>query len=320
MFKLSATLLLLAVHHLTQVLCIGELGFNLPATDNNGNCKTTDDWVSDLETVKTYGSSVKIYAVSDCNALQTLGPAAEQVGSVKLWLGIWEVDDAHFEAEQNALSTYLPEIDSSLVNGFLVGSEALYRGDLSPSALAGKIQTIQKLVSNINDKNGKSYSGFPVGTVDSWNMFVNGTNAPAIEAADMIMVNAFPYWQGQDAANASYSFVDDIMQAVQSIQSIKGTDFWIEVGETGHPTSGTTLQGKDGMSSVPSVDNAETLWQTGICALRAYGISVNVFEAFDEPWKPLATADTGQVSDVERHWGVWDSNGSLKYNITCGFD
>ena len=111
--------------------------------------------------------------------------------------------------------------------------------------------------------------------------------------------------------NASYSFFDDIMQALQTIQGIKGStdiDFW--VGETGWPSDGTNYE-----SSYPSVDNAKQFWKEAICAIRAWGINVCVFEAFDEAWKP----NTSGTSDVEKHWGVYDASNNLKYSLGCSF-
>lgn len=279
--------------------------------DNNGNCKTVDEFKSDLEVIKGSSSIIKTYAVSDCNTLQNLGPAAEAEG-FQIMLGIWPNDDAHFEEEKQALQQYLTQISTSTIKIFLVGSEALYREDLTADQLSEKINEIKDLVKNIKDKDGNSYSGIPVGTVDSWNVLVDGGSKPAIETADVVYANAFSYWQGQTNQNASYSFFDDIMQALQTIQTVKGStdiEFW--VGETGWPTDGSSYG-----DSVPSVENAADQWQKGICALRAWGINVAVYEAFDEAWKP----DTSGTSSVEKHWGVWQSDKTLKYSIDCKFN
>lgn len=295
----------------SQVAAIGELAFNLGVKNNDGTCKTTNDYENDLKVLKSYTSTVKVYAASDCNTLENLGPAAEAEG-FNIFLGIWPNDEAHFQAEKNALSSFLPNLKSSTIAGFLVGSEALYRDDLTASRLADKINDIRNYVSNIKDSQGNSYSGKQVGTVDSWNVLVAGYNAPVITASDFVMANAFSYWQGQTMQNASYSFFDDIMQALQTIQGVKGsTDITFWVGETGWPTDGTNFE-----ASYPSVDNAKQFWKEGICAMRAWGVNVIVFEAFDEDWKP----NTSGTSDVEKHWGVWTSGDNLKYSLDCSFN
>ena len=148
--------------------------------------------------MKSHSKIIKTYAVSDCNTLQNLGPAAEAEG-FQIQLGIWPNDDAHFEAEKEALQNYLPKISVSTIKIFLVGSEALYREDLTASELASKINDIKDLVKGIKDKNGKSYSSVPVGTVDSWNVLVDGASKPAIDAADVVYSNSFSYWQKQSS-------------------------------------------------------------------------------------------------------------------------
>ncbi|QLG72945.1 hypothetical protein HG535_0E00290 [Zygotorulaspora mrakii] len=306
-FSTLATSLVLAATHVSAV---GELAFNIGVKNNDGTCKSVSDYESELNILKDYTHTVKVYAASDCNTLQNLGPAAEAEG-FQVFVGVWPNDDAHYAAEKQALQDYLPNIRSSTVAGFLVGSEALYRDDMSASDLADRINDIRSTVEGINDSQGNSYSGKQVGTVDSWNVLVAGYNAPVIQASDFVMANAFSYWQGQTMNNASYSFFDDIMQALQTIQSTKGsTDITFWVGETGWPSDGTNFE-----SAYPSVNNARQFWREGICSMRAWGVNVIVFEAFDEDWKP----NTSGTSDVEKHWGVWTSENSLKYSLDCDF-
>jgi glucan 1,3-beta-glucosidase len=238
-----------------------------------------------------------------------LGPAAEEAG-FQVMFGIWPNDDAHFEEEKQALKDYLPNISVDTVKVFTVGSEALYREDLTADELAEKINDIKDTLKDIKDKNGKSYSSVQVGTVDSWNVLVDGGSKPAIDAADFVFANAFSYWQGQTSKNASYSFFDDIMQALQTIQAAKGTDIDFWVGETGWPTEGTNFESAD-----PTLENAKNYWQNAICAIRGWGVNVAVFEAFDEEWKP----NTSGTSDVEKHWGVFDENNKPKFDLSCDF-
>lgn len=289
---------------------IGDLAFNLGVKDNDGNCKTAAEYKTELKILSSYTSKVRFYAVSDCNTLEILAPVAEEMGFT-VFVGVWPTDDAHFSAEKQALTNYLPNIKKSTVEVITVGSEALYRDDLTASELAEKINEIKEYIANIKDSEGNSYEGTPVGFVDSWNVIVDGASNPAIKAADFVFANAFSYWQGQTMSNASYSFFDDIMQALQTIQTTKGsTDITFWVGETGWPTEGTAFE-----SSQPSVANAKTFWGDAICAIRGWGINVIVFEAFDEAWKP----NTSGTSDVEKHWGVWDSDYNLKYQLSCDF-
>lgn len=293
----------------SSVSAIGDLAFNIGVKDNSGNCKSTEEYESDFSVLESQSKIVKTYAVSDCNTLQNLGPAAEEAG-FQVMFGIWPNDDAHFEEEKQALKDYLPNISVDTVKVFTVGSEALYREDMTADELADKISDIKDTLKDIKDKNGKSYSSVQVGTVDSWNILVDGGSKPAIDASDFVFANAFSYWQGQTSKNASYSFFDDIMQALQTIQTAKGTDIDFWVGETGWPTDGTNFESAD-----PTLENAKNYWQNAICAMRGWGVNVAVFEAFDEEWKP----NTSGTSDVEKHWGVFDDNNKPKFDLSCDF-
>ena len=107
--------------------------------------------------------------------------------------------------------------------------------------------------------------------------------------------------------NSTQSFFDDIMQALQKVQSIKGNDIPFWVGETNWPTGGADFK-----NAVPSVAHAAEYWKNAICRMVGWGVNVFVFEAFDEPWKPAE-----KNNDVEQHWGVMDVNGKPKYDLSC---
>ncbi|AMD21974.1 HFR119Wp [Eremothecium sinecaudum] len=307
-FTIAASAALLAA---SSVNALGELAFNLGVKIHDGTCKYTQDYLEDLDVLKPYTDTIKFYASSDCNTLQWLGPALEQK-NFKAFVGVWPHDDAHLELEKAALRTYLPRMKVSTVRAFLVGSETLYRDDMSSEELASKIKEVRDVVHELKDVDGNSYSSVPVGTVDSWNVLVDGRAKSTIEASDIVFANAFAYWEGREMHNSSYTFIDDIMQALQTIQTTKGTtDITFFVGETGWATEGGNFG-----QSYPSISNARLYWKEAICAIRAWGINTIVFEAFDEDWKPV----TSGISDVENHWGVFTANRELKYPLDCDFD
>lgn len=74
-----------------------------------------------------------------------------------------------------------------------VGSETLYRGNFTGEELKGKIQTVKTALPK----------GIKVGTADSWNKFADGTGDAIIGTADIIMINAFAFWQGASRDNAT---------------------------------------------------------------------------------------------------------------------
>lgn len=297
----------------STALAMGDLAFNYGINSNLGACKSEAEIELDLKLLKQDSSIIKTFALANCDTLKNVGAAA----AAQLFLVIFGVqpgDDAAYAAELAAMDKYLPQFSVSIAKAFVVGSESLYRKDYTAQQLADKIDAVKLHLLGLKDKDGKSWGSVPVGTADSWNVLVDGANAPVVKACDIVFTNAFSYWQGQTMKNASYSFFDDIMQALQTVQTIKGkTDIQFWVGETGWPTKGANFG-----SSVPSVDNAKQYWQEAICAIRSWGINVAVFEAFDEAWKPDTKGDNGvSTGGVEQNWGVYDSQHNLKYSLKC---
>lgn len=134
--------------------------------------------------------------------------------------------DESFAADKAAVVKYAPQY-SDQVYAITVGSESLYRGNFTGEQLLEKIKDVKEALNG----------DFKVGTADSWNKYMDGTADAVIKGgADILLCNAFSYWQGQELKNATHSFFDDIMQAFGHIQDVAGSatdgpELW--VGETG---------------------------------------------------------------------------------------
>jgi glucan 1,3-beta-glucosidase len=184
-----------------------------------------------------------------------------------------------------------------------VGSEALYRKEYTGAQLADLIK----------DARSKLPPGVKVGTADSWHLFDDGTADALIPAADILLCNAFSYWQGQDIGNATYAFLDDVGRAFGRIAAVSGSrdrpETW--VGETGWPSDGTDYQRAE-----VGLGNAHRFYDESVCLLVRWGYKVFAFEAFDEAWKPKSVGLDGKEAD-ETHWGVMNGDRSLKYSLQC---
>ncbi|KAK4964252.1 glycoside hydrolase 3 protein [Elasticomyces elasticus] len=296
------TSLLLASSSL--VSAAGTLGFALGTKLADGSCKFQKDYESDFDSIKTASSArlVRGYAASDCNFAEYILPAAQKKG-FKVILGVWPDTDDSFNADKTALSTYATKF-ADVVYAVTVGSETLYRGNFTGSELLGKINEVKAILPNAK-----------VGTADSWNKYADGTADPLIKGGvDLLLVNAFPYWQAQPIANATSTYFSDIQQALAHIQSVSGSLSSIEVwnGETGWPTTGGTSYG----TATAGDEHAKTYWNDAVCAMLKWGVNVFYFEAFDEPWKPMSVGDTGLASD-ETHWGAMKADRGAKFPLTC---
>ena len=92
----------------------------------------------------------------------------------------------HFEREKAALSGVLPTLKYDTVKAFLVGSESLYRKNLTAEELAGRITDIRSLLSELHDSQGVAWSTKEIGTVDSWNVLIDGYNSAVFEVSDSV--------------------------------------------------------------------------------------------------------------------------------------
>jgi exo-beta-1,3-glucanase (GH17 family) len=81
-----------------------HFGFNLGA-QVNGHCRSEQEWEFAFNKLNGFPGntkSVRLYASSDCNTLANAVPAALRTGT-QLLVGVWTQDEAHFEAEKQAL-------------------------------------------------------------------------------------------------------------------------------------------------------------------------------------------------------------------------
>ncbi|KAF1816948.1 glucan 1,3-beta-glucosidase-like protein [Eremomyces bilateralis CBS 781.70] len=286
------------------VSAAGTLGFALGTKNPDGSCKSQSEYESDMDAIVAASGStlVRGYAASDCNAAQNILPAAKEKG-FKVVLGIWPDVEESFTKDTEAVKEYGTKYEDQ-VYAITVGSETLYRGNFTGAELLEKIQTVKKIMPNTK-----------VGTADSWNKYADGTADDVIRGKpDILLINAFGYWQGQPIDNATHTYFDDMMQAITHIQSVAGDTDSIEIwnGETGWPTDG----GSDYGAASAGTDNAATYYSEGVCGMLAWGVNVFYFEAFDEPWKPHTVGDSGNAAD-ETKWGAMGADRKTKFDLKC---
>ena len=100
--------------------------------------------------------------------------------------------DESFQKDLKAI-TDVADTYADSIYAVTVGSETLYRGNFTGPELKEKISTVK----------AKLPKGIKVGTADSWNKFADGTGDAIIGTADIIMINAFAFWQGASRDNAT---------------------------------------------------------------------------------------------------------------------
>ena len=206
-------------------------------------------------------------------------------------------------ALQGAMSAH-PNIASSVI-GLSVGSEDLYR--ISPTGIAGNDgvgagpDVITSYISQVRSAlAGTALSGIPIGHVDTWTAWVNGSNDAVIAAVDFIGTDAYPYFQNtvdNSIQNANATF----FEAYYNTTAVAGgKPVWIT--ETGWPVSGPTEN-----LAVPSIANAQTYWDQVACTVLG---NINTF------WYTLQDAAPTTPSPSFGLVGSTLTTTPL-YNLTC---
>jgi glucan endo-1,3-beta-D-glucosidase len=212
--------------------------------------------------------------------------------------------DNELTALKSAISTYGSAF-TDLVVGLSVGSEDLYRaaqGDpLSPGVDADElIGYISKVREAIKDT---PLAGIPVGHVDTYDSFENGTNTAVIDAIDWIGFDGYPYWEKANA-NSIEAAHDLFYTGLNKTKAIsKGRPVYVT--ETGWP-----IEGDNQGQAVAGPENARTYWKEIACSL--VDAKVNLW------WYDLQESQNGKANPDFGIFGPGDLNQvAQSYDLSC---
>jgi exo-beta-1,3-glucanase (GH17 family) len=174
-------------------------------------------------------------------------------------------------------------------NGYIdiavVGSETMYRHDLTADALIGYINYVRE---GIDDKS------IPVGTSDTPAAFLD--NPGLVEASDVILCTIYPFFDNLPIEAAAQNMIETRNRVVNAAK-----DKQVIISETGWPTEGSP----EGLA-VPGVENAGKYFEDVYQWSRTNDAEVVFFSAFDEAWKI-----EGSNGDIGGHWGHFTADGKL---------
>ena len=183
----------------------------------------------------------------------------------------------------NEVAALVGQAKARQVDYAVVGDEVLLGNVLGEDQLIGYINQVRA-------------AGVPTGTSDSWTEWLS--HPRLVAACDVILMNVYPYWEGQTVEGAA-ACVESAYQQVKQVAGAKTV-----IVETGWPSGGDTVGG-----AVPSFDNSARFLSEFAGWAAAHGVAYFYFEAFDEPWKASREGACGAA------WGLWQSNGILKPQI-----
>lgn len=235
-------------------------------------------------------TSARLYTMIEPNTADTPTSAIPAAINTKttLLLGMWASSgQATISNEITALTSAISQYGSSftdLIKGISVGSEDLYRisptGIENESGVGAEPSDIVNYIGQVRSAlSGAGVSSIPVGHVDTWTAWVNGSNDAVISACDFLGMDAYPYFQNTMANDISngYSLFNSAYEA--TVGNSQGKSVWVT--ETGWPVSGATEN-----QAVPSVQNAQTYWDQVGCGM--------LFDKIDTWWYVLILQCGGQ--------------------------
>ncbi|KAF2742916.1 glycoside hydrolase family 17 protein [Sporormia fimetaria CBS 119925] len=261
----------------------GYKGFNYGAFFNNQVPKKQVDFEYEFRAARqlpgTNGqfTSARLYSMVQWQTQNTVIEAIQAAINTQttLLLGMWASSGQEaFNGEISALKTAIQQYGKAftdLVVGISVGSEDLYR--ITPTSIqngggpgAQPAELLNYIRQTRDAVRGTALEGKPIGHVDTWTAFVNGSNAAVISELDFLGMDGYPYFQttmANSIENANRTFYDSLDATVRAAQ---GKPVWVT--ETGWPVIGAQQN-----QAVASAENARIYWEDVSCSLMAKGVN-----------------------------------------------
>ena len=253
-------------------------GFNYGSAFTDGSPVQEADFEADFRTAQGLQgasgfTSARLFTTIQGGTVNAPTSAIQAAINTKtrLLLGLFlSAGQEAFNNELAALSSAIQQYGQpflDLVDGISVGSEDLYRispigiinksnpGD-SPDNVVSYIGQTRRLIADT------IFNSVPIGHVDTWTAWVNGSNSEVIDAVDFIGVDAYPYFQNT-MPNSIENGDDLFFEAYNATVSV-ATGKPVYITETGWPVSGDVEN-----QAVASIANAKTYWDQVGC--RVFG-------------------------------------------------
>ena len=264
--------------------CVSYAPFRGDQTPHNPDLIVSQEQIAeDLRELAKITKCIRTYSID--NGLDRVPELASKVG-LKVLLGVWIGRDRGKNALLINTAVSLIKDHPGVITAIIVGSEVLLRGEMTVSDLQGIIRSVKPRVD------------IPVTYADVWEFWLRYREVGA--DVDFVTVHFLPYWEdfpprAEDAA----AHVDDVRKQVAV--AFPGKE--IVIGETGWPSQGRMRDG-----ALPSRINQARFISEILERARRDNFRVNLFEAYDEPWKRRWEGTVGG------YWGLLDgADRKLKY-------
>jgi exo-beta-1,3-glucanase (GH17 family) len=235
----------------------------------------------DLRLIKKQSPCIRTYGVG--KGLDAVPAIAEKLG-LRVKQGIWLGRDLATNQREIKIATNLAIRFPKTIECLIVGNEVLLRQDLTSHQLMGYLKQVRLETS------------VPITYADVWEFWRQ--NATLREHVDFVTIHILPFWEDQPVkASESAKYVFDTLHHMQ--KEFSPTPIWL--GETGWPSAGRQREG-----AKPGTRNQRRVVQEILLRAALEKESINLIEAFDQPWKRNLEGGMGGA------WGLLRSDGSSK--------
>ncbi|TMW58972.1 hypothetical protein Poli38472_007117 [Pythium oligandrum] len=261
-------------------------------------CKKIEQIEKELKIIKSITDIVRIYSLTDCDQGTVVLPAAVKAG-LQIELGLWVgKDNAGYSGERDKLVELLKNkdlINDKNIVSVHVGSEAIYREDVTAEQAISNFNEVKKLWTEAGNK-------APISIGDISDTFL--AYPELIKAVDFVSANLFPFWETEPIDTAVSHFWERY-QDLEAVVKPEGKE--IVIGETGWASGG-----KQSGASEASPENAAKYFADFYNLAEEHDLKYYYFAAFDEAWKIHGAKED---ETVEGYFGLFTSDGVLKPEI-----
>jgi exo-beta-1,3-glucanase (GH17 family)/hydrogenase/urease accessory protein HupE len=265
-----------AVDPAKKLDCVSYAPFRGQQTPWNSEIIISPEQIAeDLGHLARISRCIRTYSIE--NGLDKVPELAAKAG-LKVILGIWLGRDRTKNAALIETAVALAKASPGVVTSVMVGSEVLLRGEMTVSDLRAAIRSVKARVT------------IPVSYADAWEFWLRYREIG--DDVDFVTIHILPYWEdipvrAEDAA----AHVIDVHRQVAL--ALPGKE--ILIGEAGWPGKGRMRDG-----ALPSRVNQARFFSELLGWAGRENFRVNLFEAYDEPWKRQWEGTVGA------HWGLFD--------------
>ncbi|MDI4239087.1 beta-(1-6) glucans synthase [Bradyrhizobium sp. Arg237L] len=265
--------------------CVSYAPFRGHQTPWNSSVIISPDQIAeDIADLAKITNCIRIYSVE--NGLDKVPELASKVG-LKVILGVWIGRDRLKNASLIETAVSLANQFTDVVTAVIVGNEVLLRGELPEAGLREAIRSAKGRVS------------VPVSYADTWDFWLRYPELG--HEVDFVTIHVLPYWE--DVPPRAEHAPQHVLDARNKVAlAFPGKEIFI--GEAGWPSRGRMRDG-----ALPSRINQARFTFDLLDKASRENVRVNLFEAYDEPWKRQWEGTVGA------HWGWLDgASRRLKYS------